>query len=416
MNASAKQKTASQSKAVLQKKVKARKRARKTLNKAFVNLDHYQSPESMEISDAGGLPIINAASMALNKIINKKNLKMANPEAVRDLAHYAKALIDPESMMGIKVPDCYTIPTATYQSIYTYSTLGIGPDSVTPSNTGRFCVVVKPTLGTINPFQADQILSTVQVTNDNTTPWQTVFNSTNYVAIPDPNDSIMIPDVATGRTGLAMRARCVAASVWAEFQGSDLLNGGSIACAALPADSWAMSLAGSPGFSAGNLTYWENLAEVRSSYQGKLKDGCYVWWKPNSPFDISFFPVENAMPNRFKEQALPILVVSGIIPPAGTGGYGQPSSIRFRICIDYEYETQSRVVASENSPFIPGAVDVAELVLQHVPQAMANDKHESWIATVAKAAIGAAAGFVIGGPVGAAAGALGSIGVGALSK
>jgi len=395
---------------------KTKSKARKKIKKALVKADNYESPESMETVKSGRPAAIQAASAQLTRLAAKQGSKSANPDMIRKMACYAKALIDPESEMGAKVPDRYTIPTATYQSVYTYSTQG-NQIPASAINVGRFCVVVKPTLGTTSPFSATQILSTVQVTND-AVAWQGQFNGTSYLPIPDPNGPMIIPDSAATppRPGLAMRARIVGASVWAEYEGSSLLDGGSIAAAFLPADAWGMQFTSAAGLVQGNLTFWENLAEVRNSYQGKVKDGAYVWWKPNAPGDVSFYPVDDSSPNKFKQVDLPIMVVSGQLPAANLSVNGQPSIVRFRIVFDYEYETSSRVVTSKNSPFIPGAVEVAEITLQHVPQAMANDRHESWINTVARAAIGAASGFALGGPIGAAAGALTAIGVSAASK
>jgi len=327
---------------------------------------------------------------------------------------YLLSLISPESQTGIKLPDAFTPPTSTYQTILTYQTSGNSFAGSAP-NVGRFCVVLKPVLGIVQPISSVFDNNTFVVTSD-TVLWTGVVSATSSIALPDPEQTVMIPDTTTGNiSGLAMRARCVSASLWAEYEGSSLLDGGSIAAAYLPADTWATKFTSPGGFAQGNYTYWENLADARSSYQGAIKKGAYVWWRPASYTDLQFWPVDRANVNPFSQQALPFLVISGIFPqqPGGTPPFSPPS-IRFRACINYEYTTDSRVPPTTPSPYCEEAMKLAEQVLAYAPNAMENERHTGWIAEVAKAALAGAAGFLVGGPVGAAAAILGSGGVAAI--
>jgi len=383
------------------------KKTKKRLEKAVARAADasYAYPESAEINHPGDLGFVKGVKAILSGSYKT--------DFDRAMAHYIRNLVDPESEVGAKVPDSYTIPTATYQSVYTYSTQGNSNALTGAADLGRFCFYIKPIMSAVTPFNSIQNLNCFSFTADNMT-WTGGFTNTVYDYQPDPQAGIMIP-AAPAPGGLAVRARCVGCSAWVDYQGSTLLDGGSIAAAVLPADIWALNLANNVGMAAGNLVYWENLAEVRGAYQGKIKKGCYTWWKPNSSMDTNFYPVDQVMgPNAWRFQSPEVFVISGIIPPS-SGTTGQPSNVRLRLVLNYEYENYSRVVTQMPSPFMPGVLEVTEMVLAGRPQAMANDEHESFIGRILKTAIAAGAGFLLGGPAGAAAGVLGSIGAAKIS-
>jgi len=324
-----------------------------------------------------------------------------------DVGSYLMSLIDPESTPGTKYPDDKTEPTATYQTIYTYSTQGCQAVGA-GTNAGRFCFLVKPILSWApapRAFQLAILLNAVSFTND-TAAWTSYFTATNWGYIEDPNALVMVPDINTNRTGLAVRVRTVSASVWCEYEGSTLLDGGSIAAAVLPHDVYGMNMANPVVGATNGYLNWENLAESRLAYQGKVKDGAYLYWRPNGSVDTEFYPSDRSMPTRQAAQATPIMVVSGILPAATLSTMGQPSIVRFRVCINYEYTTDSRVVTTIPSPYCLDAIKLAVEALMYQPQAMANDEHRGWIERVVQSVLAGGAGFILGGPVGAAAGVL----------
>jgi hypothetical protein len=296
----------------------------------------------------------------------------------------------------------------------TFETSGNAEMATLPTDLGRFCWVFRPCLSRITPqYDLQGPNCPVSHTADNVT-WNNNLDATNFVGIQDAN-ALQLVGTGTGSAqGLALRARPVGMSVWAKFIGSDLNNQGSITAALLPADVWGTYLSATNVTAGTHFARWEDLANAPGAFQGAVKDGAYVWWRPQSTADTQLYDLDTGGTTAtgtpvMQEVSYPIIIISGQMPPSAIGAY--PGLLRFRVCVNYEYVTASRLIPTTPSEVSREAIEVANRILARVPTAMANEEHTSWINTIIKAGIGLFGGFALGGPAGAALGALAGAGV-----
>jgi hypothetical protein len=290
----------------------------------------------------------------------------------------------------------------------------LGWKGTTPTaDDGRFSCVVCPKLVALDSSStysnlvmkdlADVLRETPVTSGD---AWYPGYGINTYVRQFDDNANIMCPSF-TVRDGLAEKARAVSQSVWAEYEGPTLNDGGSIAAMLAPSDVWGHHC--SP---ASFVPYarWENLANAPGAYQGRVREGCYVTWRPQGLGDAMFWDTDAANGSDSMQFAqYPIIIISGILPPTTDG---QAPIVRVRVVTNYEILTSSRVLVSTPSPVCTAQLEVAAQAYIGQPAAMPNDSHMSWIATILKIGVGAAAGFVLGGGLpGAAVGALAGAGI-----
>jgi hypothetical protein len=322
---------------------------------------------------------------------------------------YLACLIDPANN-AVRIPDEYSNQTALYcsRSFYdVYGNTGVGTAS---SDIGKFSFMIRPVLGAQSPPPA-----LAQVTNvSNTAVWPTTdFSSVlTYQSYADPNLNTLIGNL--GSNGLVREIRPVAMSAWFQYTVPQITLGGHVACALT--DGNVQNYFPNPPNMAGlPLQEYRTLSTLPNSYNGKIIDGCYAFYKPFDAEDIVFQNAHEPYQSYSDygvAHTYPAIIISGqVMSTSGTyaGVIG-----RIQVDIIFEYVTFSRVVESTPSPVNPPLLWNARQALQNVRTCMANDEHESFfrkVLNVGKTLLGKVApiagttlGTIIGGPGGAAIG------------
>jgi len=328
---------------------------------------------------------------------------------------YLATLIDPAEY-SCRIPDEFSNQTALYCSRTYLDVYGnTNPASGAP-NLGKFSFYIRPVLGH-DDASPTYIMHNSIIEVKSTAVWQTInwnepvigayFQSSN-----DPNFVQMIKN----HNGLVREIRPVAMSAWFQFTAPSLTLGGHVGCALTDGQyDWYNNDGTLTGWPAGTpLQEYRNLSLLPNSYNGKITEGCYAFYKPFDQDDIIFrnYQGGSMAVNYGANHTYPAIVISGqVISTAAPY-----SGIIGRIQVDtvYEYVTYSRLVQSLPSPVCPELVWNARQALQTVKTCMANDEHKNFFSKVldfgkkliSKAApvVGSIAGELLGGPAGAAVG------------
>lgn len=328
---------------------------------------------------------------------------------------YCRALLDPEGSRGAKVPDMLNLATATYQTIITVPVFGNTAVGTAPADMGRFFYAIQPVMSNITSFDSLNQTPTVAFAPPATTWMPTGLTSIN--SVNDPNVASLIPtrNSTPPKTGLMLRARPVSMSAWFQYEGDLINNGGEVAAALVTGDTWADNV--TLPQPAGSLVQWENLANYPDAFQGALCNGTYTWWRPEGPSDTSFLPVDSsARQLSMYQMDYPAIYIAGQATHPGNALSNTPVG-RIRVCINYEYVTDSRVIPTTPSPVSPLGMMLAAKITSGLPTSMANESHDGFISDVLKYAVAGLAGFFLGGgPLGAAAAVLGVMGLRTFGK
>jgi hypothetical protein len=330
---------------------------------------------------------------------------------------YLGSLVNPREFPGSRVPDPFVRETtATYPAKVTINVTGVNGAAVNATpNAGRFCYVIQPWISeTAAGFAAAQ--ARFQVASQDGTKatalWTNAFAApvagTNFFAYAaDPETSLF---ANASSSGLMEKVRPVSASILASYNGNLVNGGGNIAAALVPGGAWLSHLQ-TAALTGHRYMLWEDLARHPGAYDGPLSKGAYAYWLPDDESDLLFRPVETSAGDNTDVHQYPVLIVSGQVAPDSNGNFTGGNVLRLDIYINYEYTTDSRIVECRH-----GSRDVTErhkaiATLSNQPTSMENEGHIDWVKTL----IAGACGFVVGGPIGAAVGIAGSVGVGALS-
>jgi len=185
--------------------------------------------------------------------------------------------------------------------------------------------------------------------------------------------------------GVLQEVRPVAMAVLVTYMGTLLNNGGEIAMAYVPYDSLQNNyLAQNNGGEIGQLQLFENLRKVDRAYDGKIKDGAYGIWAPESVGDIAF-----KSPGNMNASDYPAIICSGVFSPDSTVNTTQ-QTMRVMVYIVYEFVTKYTIFETLALIGSQACCDAAWTVIKS-QQSMCgpNGKHLEWI----KRTLGSAASF-----------------------
>lgn len=322
---------------------------------------------------------------------------------------YLACLIDPANN-AVRIPDEYSNQTALYCSRSFYDVYGNTGVGTAAGDIGKFSFMIRPIIGSLTAPPANAQVTRVS----HTAVWPTVNYSQvlTYESFNDPNTVTLIG--SSGANGLVREIRPVAMSAWFQYTAPQITLGGHVACALTDGNTNNYfpnppSMAGLP------LQEYRTLSTLPNSYNGKIIDGCYGFYKPFDAEDIIFQNAHepyNSFTDYGVAHSYPALIISGqVMSTSGTyaGVIG-----RIQIDIVFEYVTFSRIVESFPSPVNPPLLWNARQALQNVRTCMSNDEHESFFRKVLNAGktllgkvapiAGTTLGTIIGGPGGAALG------------
>jgi len=301
-----------------------------------------------------------------------QNLHQNNP--------YMAMLIQPGAF-SMRLPDENSRPSALYSSERYISVTGNSAAGTPDNDSGKFCFIVRPVIGsnvaTHASTYAAQILEFDPSIDWNQANFQ---NGANYIVFNDTNTTTMEGVPNGGNTafttfGMVRDYRPVAMSVWFQFQGDTLNDGGQIAACLVDGTLLQQIFTNAP-VAPGYLQEYANLSVVPGAYDGSLRKGCYTFWYPWDIGDSDFKPPYSTAAAGIQSAELynyPAIVVSGRTT--------KPGDIigRLEVRIIFEYTTSSRVPDTESSPVAPELITQARKILSRIPTSMANDEHNGII-------------------------------------
>jgi len=174
-------------------------------------------------------------------------------------------------------------------------------------------------------------------------------------------------------------------AVLVTYMGTLLNNGGEIAMAYVPYDSLQNNyLALNNGGEIGQLQLHENLRKVDRAYDGKIKDGAYGIWAPESFDDVVF-----KSPGNMNASDYPAIICSGVFSPDSTVNTTQ-QTLRVMVYVVYEFITKYTIFETLALVGSQASCDAAWTVIKSQEKLCGpNGKHLDWI----KKTIGSVAGF-----------------------
>lgn len=325
---------------------------------------------------------------------------------------YLACLIDPGTY-SYRIPDEYSNQTALYSSRSYYDVYGNTGAGTSGSDIGKFAFYIRPVLGLpviLGP-------STAQVSSVRpSAAWPGLGNWGNLGIFDYHSDPNILTLVGNASDGIVREIRPVAMSTWFQYTAPTLTLGGHVSCALTDGNhgNWSHNSESTP-IAGLPLQEYRSLSLLPNSYNGKITEGCYAFYKPYDAEDIIFQnATEPGVSNSDYgvKHTYPTIVIAGQV--ISTSGSYAGIIGRIQVDIIFEYVTFSRVVESIPSPVDPPMIWNARLALKDVRTCMANEEHESFIKKMLHAAsslvstlaptIGGAVGTMIGGPAAGVAG------------
>jgi hypothetical protein len=175
--------------------------------------------------------------------------------------------------------------------------------------------------------------------------------------------------------GIVAQYRPVAMSVLATCLRPELSNGGSISANWIPGSSINQNFfSNNPNQNVGALQFWENLARTPKAWNGRLEDGCYVYWSQEDREDFNFYK-----PSDVDAHDYPSIVISGVLQPGADGGTGTQPVLRLTIVTIYEMETLTTVFPTSSQSGTQATLDAVNLALLGESHACKNNAHMEMI-------------------------------------
>jgi len=186
---------------------------------------------------------------------------------------------------------------------------------------------------------------------------------------------------ASTNFGAVSQIRPVAMSCLATYVNTTLLDGGNIAGAYVPGGTLASNYFTSANnvTAQGSYANWENLSLSTSSYNGPIRDGCYVWWCPEDIVDYELTEPANSSAHDF-----PSIMIAGKFSPGGDFTTPQSATpIRLEIVTVYEFSTNSQLWEKSACVGSQAIIDAANRLLASQQHAMQNKVHLQWLKDLA---------------------------------
>jgi hypothetical protein len=260
----------------------------------------------------------------------------------------------------------FFIPTGTYLAYFRFTGTGLSNITVGGTVTSSTVAVTANSAAT-NLTGMFEITVGGSSTNDlNVTVTGTTVASASLRLVP----------VVFGNTtlnvdsGIASSLRPVGQSVLATYI-ADEFSGGRIAAGLVTADGLTQDYF-STSFISGNFHDWDKLATLPRAYDGKIKRGAYVWWRPDDKLDYSL-----RKPSEINSRVFPSIVISGVYQPQNPVN-GTYNVLRLEVCTVFEYTSDSTFPEQDRVYGSEADLDFALDYLAVQPFAMANDDHVPW--------------------------------------
>ncbi len=250
---------------------------------------------------------------------------------------YLDNLVDPFRGTA-RIPDEYTRPTAVHQCF--------AHQDITTDDNGEVAIVLNPCFGD-------------GVSNQVRNRWLSIVQP-NVGGVPI-SQFVDDPDYAifAGANAIVAGVRPVSAAQLVTFVGNTLNDGGQISAAWVPGDISTARIAqflASLGRS--------KLALEPGAYSGALRDGAYVFWKPDDIEDYQFDTLTQSLAHNY-----PLLVICIKSTQANT-------VVARSACVtNYEFTTDTRVVESSSGLVEPDLVLHAKKILAQYPTSCSNEGH-----------------------------------------
>lgn len=251
--------------------------------------------------------------------------------------YYLDGLVNPFAG-PLRVPDEYARPTAVHQTF--------AHQDITTDDNGEVTIILNPIWG--DGGSADYNKRWISVLQPD------VGGSTALTFYDDPDFAIFV----TG--GLVDGSRPTSAAMLFSYVGDTLSDGGQISACWVPGDISNTTLGSfaAPGTGRGKL------ALQPGAYSGPLRDGAYVYWKPDDIEDYQLLSTGTGLLHSYPK--LVVCIKST-----------QPNKVVARVAAvtNFEFTTDRRVCETYSGPVEPDLLLHAKKILAHFPAACSNDGH-----------------------------------------
>ena len=172
------------------------------------------------------------------------------------------------------------------QSRYYYGVYGNTGVGTSGSDIGKFAFYIRPVLGL--PVITGANTAQVSSVKPSAT-WPSLGNWGSLSLFDYHADPNILTLVGNASDGLVREIRPVATSTWFQYTAPTLTLGGHVACALTDGNhgNWVRNSESTP-IAGLPLQEYRSLSLLPNSYNGKITEGCYAFYKPYDAEDIIF--------------------------------------------------------------------------------------------------------------------------------
>jgi len=263
----------------------------------------------------------------------------------------------------------------TYNGLMSNASVGPLTFTAFPGSTVSTIINVATTTTVGTFILTAQILVTAVSSNGVAGGFQFTNGSPGVGTMISSNISI-VPTFTTGiplvqGAGLVEQYRPVAMTAFLTSTLPTLLDGGEIAASWVPGETFEKNFfVQSAEANVGQLQQYECVRRLDGAYSGPVKQGAFVWYRPEDLPDYSMYTCTAALANNF-----PALAISGVVNVASLSPMQTVSLGRLEVCTVYEAEFSAPLLESICCVGSQSEVDTATRLLAGVPYATQNGKH-----------------------------------------
>jgi hypothetical protein len=185
--------------------------------------------------------------------------------------------------------------------------------------------------------------------------------STAFSSIPEDN-------------GMWEKGRPVAMTLLAKYTGTTLEDGGKIAACLVKGDTLNSAVVTpNPNAQIGQLQDYESIMPLANAFNGALRTGAYVWWRPMGLEDMLL-----RTPSDMNSHDFPFIVCAGQFIP-NNGGTSTQAPVHFRFRWVFEFQSNVRLLEQCQLMGTSAIMDDVNNYLSVLPTAMENPAHPNFI-------------------------------------
>lgn len=336
---------------------------------------------------------------------------------MEDVRGILAAFLNPQDHPGFVLP-LGAGAVSNYNSKQAADLFGANDTTVTPTlaagDFGRFYIQYSPVLTNASGFSNVYPNTQLVIVDGGNQPTVWPPSLTTHSANAriqyqrDPNSNVYIN---TAETGTADKVRPSGSSMLITFDGDNFGGGGRLASGCLPGAAFKKRVVATQSPENNIMKYEQFAAQIPGAYQGPMKKGTYMWWRPDNIEDFNFRTPQSGADSQNAVDAwtCPFVACAGFINQnSGGTGINIKNTMTVQAYTNFNLTNDNRT-----QPGIPildniEAVEDALMIMNYLPTAWPNEVHTKVINTI----LGGLAGLLMARTgMGALMGALAGYGV-----